>query len=221
MKRRTLIWALAALLPLTSGCRKNDELEPAKPRPEGTAPTTSPAAGLPEGHPPVSFDKSGGTLPASLSKDGPGLVWTPPPSWKSEPPSSGMRKAQYRVPRTESDSEDAECAVFAGIGGGAKENARRWVDQFSPPEGTAAADSSKVEERTSGGREVTFVEARGTFTAAGMGGGGGPKPGFALLGAIVPGPDGLWFFKLVGPQKTIEAQRVPFRQMIDSIQNKP
>ena len=47
--------------------------------------------------------------------------------------------------------------------------------------------------------------------------GGGAKPGYALLGAIAEGPDANWFFKLTGPQKTVEENRATFAALIDSL----
>jgi hypothetical protein len=44
-----------------------------------------------------------------------------------------------------------------------------------------------------------------------------PKPGYALLGAIVEGPDANWFFKLTGPQATVSSQREAFLGLIRSV----
>jgi hypothetical protein len=43
------------------------------------------------------------------------------------------------------------------------------------------------------------------------------KPGYALLGAIVEGPDANWFFKLTGPAATVDAQRQAFEAMVGSL----
>ena len=39
-----------------------------------------------------------------------------------------------------------------------------------------------------------------------------------LLGAIAEGGDANWFFKLTGPETTLEPQRDAFRAMIESLQ---
>lgn len=213
-----LAFALGFLL---AGCGNNSESGTAKPGPVGVVPSTSPTSSLPTGHPALpGMHEPGQAAPSALNV-GAVLTWTAPASWKSEPPSSNMRRAQYRVPHAEGDTEDAECAVFAGIGGGVKENAAMWVGQFTPPDGTAPEQASKIEARSVNGREITFVEAKGAYAAAMGGAGAGPKTGFALYAAIVPGPDGLWFFKMVGPQKTIEARRGEFETLIGSIPSKP
>jgi hypothetical protein len=50
-----------------------------------------------------------------------------------------------------------------------------------------------------------------------MGGGGQAKLGQMLLGAVAEGSDANWFFKLTGPQETVENQRGAFRAMMDSL----
>jgi hypothetical protein len=38
-----------------------------------------------------------------------------------------------------------------------------------------------------------------------------------LLGAVADGPDARWFFRAIGPQATLEAQRAAFERMIRSL----
>jgi hypothetical protein len=42
-----------------------------------------------------------------------------------------------------------------------------------------------------------------------------------LLGAVAPGPDANWFFKLTGPDKTVTAQRDAFIGMVKSLKPGP
>jgi hypothetical protein len=130
-----------------------------------------------------------------------------------------MRRAQYRVP---GKGGDAECAVFyfgAGQGGDAMSNATRWAGQFKRADGSPALDTMKTSNMTVGSRSVLLVEVAGTYD-------GGmtmtaepstPKPGYALLGAIVEGPDANWFFKLTGPEATIASQRDAFLSLLQSL----
>ncbi len=37
-----------------------------------------------------------------------------------------------------------------------------------------------------------------------------PQPGFRLLGAVVEGEGGPWFFKLTGPEATLASEREAF-----------
>ena len=49
---------------------------------------------------------------------------------------------------------------------------------------------------------------------------GAPKPGWALLGAIIEGPAGRVFFKLTGPQKTVDGSAREFDDMLKTIKPK-
>ena len=159
-------------------------------------------------------------LPAH-APTGSGLSWTAPEGWQSETPSSSMRRAQYRIPASPGDSEAAECGVFyfgVGQGGDVQGNVERWAAQFKGPEGAEAVP--KVAEVRVGSLAVTEVELKGTYTPSQMGSpheSGGPKPGYMLLGVIVPGAGANWFFKCTGPEKTMEANRRKFGLMIASV----
>lgn len=175
-----------------------------------SAPAAEPGQ-LPPGHPPISAQSA----PASPASGG-DLTWTAPASWVSTPPSNNMRRAQYRVPAA---SGDAELVVFyfgPGQGGDAQSNAERWASQFLDENGRPA--TAKTRPFESHGIAVTVVEARGTYQSGSMTGGTvEAKPGFALLGAIAAGPDANWFFKLTGPEATVEAQRAAFDALLQSL----
>jgi hypothetical protein len=131
-----------------------------------------------------------------------------------------MRRAQYRVP---GPGGDGECYVFyfgPGQGGTPMANAERWASQFADEKGQPAMAAMKTRTEKVGGADVLFVETRGTFMSGGMMGDQVvAKPGSALLGAVVEGPDANWFFKLTGPEATVSAQRAAFETMVRSVQH--
>jgi hypothetical protein len=143
------------------------------------------------------------------------LTFKVPSSWKSERPKSAMRKAQLKVAPVKGDTEPAELVVtsFGGGGGGVEANVARWESQF---EGGAKA---KVEKKKGTNIEVTRVEISGHFVAPVTP--GSPekldKPEYRLLGAIVITPKAGYFFKMVGPDKTMQASREGFDALIASI----
>jgi len=221
--RRTVLLTLTMALSLAgSSCSRTDREDtaaaPASPPPSSSAPAGgADRSVLPPGHAPVAG--MGGS--AHGGEQGAVISWTTPEGWKQEAPSSGMRYAQFRVPGVDGDPDDAECAVFyfgAGQGGSPKDNAARWVGQFVQPDGSSSESRSKTELKTVGGKEVMFVEVTGTYTAsmAGMPA-AEPKKDYALLGAIVPGPDAPWFFKLTGPRRTVSANKEAFTALVASI----
>lgn len=126
-----------------------------------------------------------------------------PISWKQQKPSSNLRLGQFEIPAAEGDKEPAELGIFNfGAGGGVKANRDRWVnDQFLPAERKAKSTQGK-----SPLGEYVFVDVTGTYKKSI----GPPQAGkielmpkARLLGIIlsVEGK-GLYFLKLVGPEKT-------------------
>lgn len=143
-----------------------------------------------------------------------GLRFDLPDQWQQEPPSNRMRLAQARIP---GDGGEGEFALFyfgPGGGGGTEANIQRWLGQVEPEPGT-----EPERETLEVGDELTAhtVLARGTVTPSPMsmqGGNPEPQPGQMLLGAVVEGPGGPWFFKVTGPAETIEPYREEFFRMV-------
>ena len=131
-----------------------------------------------------------------------------------------MRAATYLISPVAGDTDNAECAVFLNIGGGVQANIDRWIGQFSQPDGSPSAGKARQRKETINGYQVSFVELNGTFNAGGMamGGPSTPKSSYRLLGAIVEAPGGEVFFKLTGPEKTVQAAAKDFQSLLKSIQ---
>jgi hypothetical protein len=158
-------------------------------------------------------------MPASAPSED--LRFTPPAGWIAETPASTSRKAQYKVPRAEGDSEDANLVVyyFGGGGGAAQANVDRWIAEFSGPDKKPASNSAKVTHKTISGIPFTLVDVSGTYSNS-MGSmmkGSGPKTGTRLLGAIAETGSGPWFIKLTGPEKTIAKWEPSFQSFLNSI----
>jgi hypothetical protein len=196
-----------------ASCKKPPEPEPA---PAPVTETPNADAGVPPAAPapqPVAVPKpapDAGLPPVAIT-------WVDPPEWKRSEKSRMMRKATYVVPRAAGDKEDGDLGVFyfgPGQGGALEPNVDRWVKQFK---GTKV-EQVKRADRTVSGLVAHIVEiASGTYDAGPMGGGGGPKENYSLLGAIVEAPSGSYFFKLVGPKATLVKARKPFFALLDSI----
>ena len=207
------------IIALTLGCGGGGEApQPAAPT-AASAPASAPSGDLP------LVDSRGDTMPAAAGgESGAGsdeLTWTVPAGWVTETPSSGMRRAQYALPAAAGDPEGGECAVFyfgPGQGGDIQSNVDRWAAQFT---GTGGHPTPDLTETMVAGRKVLKVTMEGTYNASTMMGGDAvPKPGSLLLGAIVEGPAGNWFFKCTGPKKTMLAQGQEFESLIQSVRPK-
>jgi hypothetical protein len=143
-----------------------------------------------------------------------GVRWTAPARWTVSAPRP-MRAATYTIPPAPG-GEAGECGVFyfgKGKGGSVDENLSRWEQQFE------SAAKPKRSQRTVHGLKVTVLDLSGTYLAPGgpMMQSQGKKPGWRLLGAIVDAPDGLVFFKCVGPEAAIKAAEKDFDSLIASV----
>jgi len=195
-----------ALLVLIA-CSKTEE--PAQPKPATEAAPLQPLM------PPASPHAATAAAPASdaamLPKD---LAWDPPAAWTVAANPSSMRRATYKITKAKGDAEDAEVSV-SQAGGALDANLDRWSHQFKD------APTPKTEARTVSGLRVTIVEIKGTWNGSGMPGApaAGPKDHYMMLSAIVE-TETPFFFKAVGPEKTVLAARADFDKMVASFRAK-
>jgi hypothetical protein len=162
--------------------------------------------------------------PVASSKPAPAnmtqLLWTVPKGWVEEPPSSGMRLSQYKLPKTDGDAEDALCYVshFPGSGGSVEANLSRWYEQFIQPDGRPSSAVAKVNKAEHNGFQQTTVDVSGTFsqTTTPMGPTGGDMPNYRMLGGVIETPVGPWFVKLIGPEKTVAHWEKSFYEFMKS-----
>ncbi|MCG3128713.1 MAG: hypothetical protein CHACPFDD_03604 [Phycisphaerae bacterium] len=205
------------------GTAANPQLPPGHPPVEGGAPPPAPPNGpqLPAGHPPTN---AAGAVPAARSGQGSPSVlkFDPPAEWRSVPPPSAMRKAQYVLPRVEGDELDGELIVYyfgPGEGGGVRDNLERWKGMFHGPDGKRVADDAVREESfEANGLKVTWLDISGQYAPAPMAGGADttPRDKFRMLAAVVETSGGPWFFKAIGPQATLEKHRTGFKTLLES-----
>lgn len=137
------------------------------------------------------------------------LVWELPEGWTEVPPASPMRMAQATVPGPGGPADLVLFHFGPGGGGGVEANIERWIGQMQvdgePERGSFSTDSLRV----------TWVDVPGTLLPSGMGmGPTEPQPGSRLLGAVVEGSGGPWFFKATGPDETLAAAREDFLDML-------
>lgn len=185
------------------------------------------APNLPAGHPPLSGAGTapGGAAPPAATAGGAAagageLTYTAPESWTAQPPTSPMRKAQWKLPVVEGDPDDANLVLtfLTGSAGGVDANLDRWQSQFTTAEGqplpAAAVTRSKREVN---GLQVATAEMVGRFTDAMTGRTAATTGDYRLLGAVVTTPGGVYFFKAIGPDKSMQAQRAEFEKLISSL----
>jgi len=153
------------------------------------------------------------------------LTYQAPSGWVSETPTSSMRVAQYQLPRAEGDPEDASLVVYyfgAGQGGSVEANLVRWTNRMEQPDGRPSSEKATTEKMTVNGLNVTVLDVTGTYWAEMMPGQGERlnKPNFRMRAVVVETPAGPYFFKLVGPEKTVQRWDDSFMEFIKSSQYK-
>lgn len=136
------------------------------------------------------------------------LRFKAPEGWVTEKASSSMRVAQYKLPKTEGDKEDASLVLYyfgSNQGGSPQANIDRWIGQMQQPDGSSSKDKAKTESMTVNGLKVTTVDVTGLYTAEMAPGSGSfhNDENYRLRAAVIETPKGNYFVKLAGPAKTI------------------
>jgi hypothetical protein len=213
MIRKALL-SISLLMLFLAACNKGEETPP---------PTASPEAGAGGAAPigPISSrGQRGADAPAAPPAPMAGaaqeasLQFDVPASWQSEPPANDMRMAQATIPGPGGPGSLVVFFFGQGGGGGVEANIQRWIDQMEVPAGS----SPSPETFDANGYRVTWIDVSGTLKPSGMG--MGPtteQPNSRLLGAVVEGPGGPWFFKATGPGSTLSAERDNFLGMLKSV----
>ena len=139
-----------------------------------------------------------------------------PKSWVAQQPSSSMRVAQYGLP---GPAGEATLGIFffgPGQGGSVEANIERWFGQFSQEDGQPA--QRRRWTRQVRDIEITGIDVSGTFSA-GMGvGNTEPQTGYRMLGAIAGHRSGAVFFKMTGPDQTVEQWADSFDEYLGTLQ---
>ena len=154
------------------------------------------------------------TLSAALKFDAPA-------GWVSKPPTSSMRVAEFTLPKTTGDAEDATLGIFffGGQGGNVEANLERWIGQMTQPDGRPSKQVAKTTKFTSRGLAITLVELSGTYVAEVTPGSSERfnKPGFRLRAAVIETKEGPYFVKLTGPEKTVARWDESFMTFLKSL----
>ena len=150
-----------------------------------------------------------------------GLKSAVPADWKQEEVTSKFRSHHFRIPHVPDDKTDAEMMIFffgAGSGGSADANVKRWKSMFIPPEGKQIDDVAKVDSFKVGNVNVTYLDVQGTYKFKERPFDPAAKeelrPDHRMLGVVFDSPNGPYFFRLVGPAKTVEHNKKAFEDWV-------
>lgn len=173
----------------------------------GSAAPAGMAGATPASMPPATAMPPAGAAPAQdfATASGPGLAWTAPQSWQSRP-AGMMRKATYALPGPAGAPLDLAIMAFPGDVGGEIANVNRWREQVGlEPLGPAEATAS-VQRIEANGLKIAVVDVAGTGTDASR-----------LIGAMVPYQGATWFFKVMGPDAAVAAQKAALLQFLQTL----
>jgi hypothetical protein len=213
MTRQILLTSV--LLLSLSACGGDDNAPEAAPPVDSQA-EEAPAPPPPSDAPVGPISSRGEVVPGGGGAAGQaaGLDFDLPANWQSEQPSSSMRMAQASIPGSAGPGDLVVFYFGPGGGGGVEANIERWIGQMEVTPGTQPAQ----ETFDANGYRVTLVDVKGTLLPSTMGTGPAtPQPSSRLIGAVVEGPGGPWFFKATGPEATIAAERDAFLSMLRSV----
>lgn len=144
-----------------------------------------------------------------------------PSGWTEQPSTSNMRAAQFQLPAPEGAEAELVVYHFGASGAGSVDaNIDRWLSQFQQADGSSVTrDGAKIDKATYAGQEATLVSVSGRYVATPPGGGEKvDKAGQSLFAAIIPSPEGPYYFRLIGDQAAVEAEAPRLREALSSLQ---
>ena len=153
------------------------------------------------------------------------LRFKAPEGWITVKTTSAMRVAQYTLPKSEVDLEDASLVLYyfgAAQGGSAQANVERWINQIKQPDGSSSQDKAKTEVATVNGLKMTTVDVSGTYTAE-MTPGSADRHNeekYRLRAAVIETPKGNYFVKLTGPVNTVAKWEQAYNDYLKSFEFK-
>ncbi len=158
-----------------------------------TGAPAAPAIAAGGGLPAMGSAPAAGAAPASASD------WKIPAGWKSIAPGQ-MQVAKFSVPEISGANAEVMVSVFPNSTGGTLANVNRWRGQIGLPSATDIATLVKpLDEKIP---DSALVDMTGTNPKTG-------KPA-RLVGAIVPRSGQWFFFKMLGDDAAVTAQKDAF-----------
>ena len=174
------------------------------------APTAAPTmdmSQLPPSHPPISgmgMDMGGTT--ASSTEAGPKPTWTVPAGWE-EGQLAQFLVARYVIKGGGDASATVNVSQLAGDGGGLGANVNRWRGQLGQAP-ISADEVAKLPTIDAAGSKAVVVDFTGTDPSSG-------KPA-QLVGVVLPLNGDSWFYKLMGDESVVAAQKEAFLKFVQS-----
>lgn len=160
-------------------------------------------AASPQGH----VDTDGETHAHEITSPG-GPVWTVPAGWQETAPGQFLH-AKFLLTGDNGAKADVNVSTSVGDGGGLAPNVNRWLGQLGKsPWSPSDLEKQKQVIPVAGG-EATLVEMSGVDARTGK--------AATVIGAIVPRGGQTWFYKLMGDEKLVLAQKDAFINFVKGV----
>lgn len=210
MNKGFSICALVGLI-FFAGCADRSEPEVYSIDKEETAPPENTGSSAPFADAAPSMPSNGATMPtemdnqqlpeSAVNQASGNPDWQVPATWESAT-GSNMRRASFSAPG-ENGPADVAVTSFPGDVGGLTANVNRWRRQIGLNPQSPAEVEASVARRPVADQEAIICEMASADQAT--------------LAAIFEHQGNSWFFKMTGPRSTVEENRQPFLQFIDSV----
>ncbi|GIX00647.1 MAG: hypothetical protein KatS3mg111_3979 [Pirellulaceae bacterium] len=155
------------------------------------------------------------------------IVMPLPDSWKQVAPRSRIIEYEFMAPADAKQDDATARITIMRAGGSIRANIERWYSQFTQPDGSSTKERAKVEEFKVADMPVHWVEISGTFKESMGGGPFAPgrtveRPGYKMIGVILEtNNQGTYFFKVTGPEKTVDSLSEEFKRSLKAIEVNP
>ena len=150
-----------------------------------------------------------------------GLRFTLPSTWTRVPTGAATRAAEYRLPPAAADTAETEFVLLVpgdGRRDGAQETIDRWCRGFTQPDGRPSREAATVTTRTVKNLRATAVDLAGTYVGVASGPTQAGVSGYRMLGAVIEGPGGPWYFQMLGPAASVGEAKGDFDALIRSLE---
>lgn len=137
------------------------------------------------------------------------LAWSAPAHWVAKAPGA-MRKGSFAIKGTNGPDADLSITAFPGDTGGLLANLNRWRGQLALPPLAAGDLDGAVQHFDGTGLHFDVVDFAGTANGA-------PT---RTLGAVLSRAGETWFFKLMGPDALVAAEKPAFLEFLRSVKER-
>jgi hypothetical protein len=152
-----------------------------------------------------------------------------PGGWTPVKSDSQFRLAQYAVPKAPGTTATALFIVYyfgKGGGGTVEANMERWIGMVRQPNGSETRAVAKRGQAERPGLRISTLDVAGTYmeSPTPMSTEVTPRPNYRMLAAIIettkPEGEGPYYFRLVGPARSIAAAKAGWEALLGSVRAK-